>query len=105
MQTARRRHFLTVWDVEAFMDRTEYDTRIEAFIREIKSQPLAQGFDEIFYPGEIEARAAEINLREGLRLPADTWQDLAIVAAEIGAQDLLEASRVTAGSPAESPSR
>jgi LDH2 family malate/lactate/ureidoglycolate dehydrogenase len=98
-------HFLTVWDLEAFMDQAQYDERIEAFIREIKSQPLAQGFDEIFYPGEVEARAAEINLRQGLRLPADTWQDLATLAAEIGARDLLEASRLTAGSPAESPSR
>ncbi|MFC4274618.1 Ldh family oxidoreductase [Achromobacter aloeverae] len=59
-------HFLTVYDVDAFMDRTEFDQRMERFITEIKSQPLAQGFDEIFYRGEMEARAAERHLRDGL---------------------------------------
>jgi len=87
-------HFLTVYDIEAFMDREEFDSRMERFITEIKSQPLAQGCDEIFYPGEMEARASERHLRDGLRLPEDTWNDLASVAKEIGAIELLEKSRL-----------
>lgn len=88
-------HFLTVYDIEAFMDRPEFDARMERFVSEIKSQPLAQGFDEIFYPGEMEARASERHLRDGLSLPQDTWNDLAKVAEEIGATALLEECRVT----------
>jgi LDH2 family malate/lactate/ureidoglycolate dehydrogenase len=86
-------HFLTVYDIDAYMDRAEFDERMERFITEIKSQPLAQGFDEIFYPGEMEARASERHMREGLKLPLDTWNDLAKVAKEIGLSDLLESSR------------
>jgi LDH2 family malate/lactate/ureidoglycolate dehydrogenase len=88
-------HFLTVYDIEAFMDRPEFDERMERFIAEIKSQPLAQGFDEIFYPGEMEARAAERHLRDGLKLPEDTWNDLAKVAQEIGQAALLEECRAS----------
>ncbi|UYO93137.1 Ldh family oxidoreductase [Pollutimonas sp. M17] len=83
-------HFLTVYDIEAFMDRAEFDARMERFITEIKAQPLAQGFDEIFYPGEMEALAAERHLREGLRLPEDTWSDLAEVAREVGLMGVLD---------------
>lgn len=83
-------HFLTVYEIEAFMDRAEFDSRMERFITEIKSQPLAQGFEEIFYPGEMEARAAERHLRGGLNLPQDTWNDLSKVAHEIDANTLLE---------------
>ena len=46
-------------------------------IEELKSVPLAQGHDEIFYPGEIEARNETKNRRDGLLLPEDTLADLA----------------------------
>jgi LDH2 family malate/lactate/ureidoglycolate dehydrogenase len=51
--------------------------------------PLAQGFDEVFYPGEIETRNDVKNRREGLLLPDDTLTDLKKVAAEYGVQDRL----------------
>lgn len=87
-------HFLSVYDVEAFVERVEFDQRIERFISEIKAQPLAQGFDEIFYPGEMEARAAERHQREGLRLPQDTWADLEKIAQESGTANLLDECRL-----------
>lgn len=92
-------HFLTVHDIEAFMARGEYDRRIEAFIRELKAAPLAQGCDEIRYPGEVEAQAAERHAREGLRLPIDTWTDLGAIAAETGTLPLLQASRLDGAAP------
>ena len=38
--------------------------------------PLAQGFEEIVYPGEIEARNDGRNRADGLLLPQDTIADL-----------------------------
>lgn len=90
-------HFVTVYDVEAFMPAGEFAGRMEAFTDEIKSQPLAQGFEEIFYPGEIEDRNEQRHRASGLRLPADTWTDLVRIASETDAAALLEACRVTAG--------
>jgi LDH2 family malate/lactate/ureidoglycolate dehydrogenase len=46
--------------------------------------PLAQGFEEVFYPGEIEARNAARNRAEGLALPDDTLADLRQLAEETG---------------------
>lgn len=77
-------HFITVYDIEAFMPRAAFDERMARFVAELKSQPLADGFDEIFYPGELEARSERRCGREGLALPADTWADLARMADETG---------------------
>ena len=62
---------------------------MDALIAQIKGVPLAQGFDEVFYPGEIEARNDAKNRRDGLTLPEDTLTDLKKVAAEYHAEQLL----------------
>ena len=46
--------------------------------------PLAQGFDEVFYPGELEARNDAENRRRGIDLPDDTLADLVRLAGETG---------------------
>jgi LDH2 family malate/lactate/ureidoglycolate dehydrogenase len=58
-------------------------------VQEIKSVPTAQGFDEVFYPGEIEARNDKKNREEGLSLPEDTLADLKRIAKETGQENLL----------------
>jgi len=68
---------------------TEFILRVEEPIKQIKAVPLAQGFDEVFYPGEIEARNDAKNRREGLLLPEDTLTDLKKVAIEYRLQKLL----------------
>jgi LDH2 family malate/lactate/ureidoglycolate dehydrogenase len=49
---------------------------MEAFIAELKSVPLAKGVDEVFYPGEMEARSDSKLRREGIELPEDTVTEL-----------------------------
>src|SRR5215207_8970891 len=53
--------FLTI-DPAALGDTAEYEARVQRLIDEVKGVPLAQGFDEVFYPGEVEDRAEEANL-------------------------------------------
>lgn len=77
-------HFITVYDIEAFMPLATFNARMEAFLAEIKSVPLAQGVDEIFYPGEMEARADERQRREGIELPDDTIAELERLGRENG---------------------
>lgn len=86
-------HFISVYNIEDFIEPGKFSRRIEAFIEEIKSQPLAQGVSEIFLPGEMEARAHQRQLGEGIALPADTWGELVRLADETGTTDLLEAAR------------
>lgn len=72
-----------------------FEERMKAFTDEIKSQPLAQGFGEIFFPGEIEHRQEQKTLAACIQLPRDTWTDLERIAAEVGLSDALGASIAT----------
>jgi LDH2 family malate/lactate/ureidoglycolate dehydrogenase len=71
-------------DVAAFQPPAEFAARMEQLVAAIKAVPAAAGFDEVFYPGEIEARNDVRQRRDGLVLPQDTLADLAKVARETG---------------------
>ena len=77
-------HFIFVLDIAAFQPLEEFQARMERFIGELKGVPLAEGVEEVFYPGELEARNEERARREGLKLPGDTWRDLEKIAADCG---------------------
>ena len=82
-------HFLMAVNIEAMQPLAAFNARMEQFIAEIKAVPLAQGCDEVFYPGEMEARNDVRNRRQGLQLPDDTIADLQRIAGETGLQALL----------------
>jgi LDH2 family malate/lactate/ureidoglycolate dehydrogenase len=77
-------HFLTVFNIEGFQPLGDFHARMEAFIAELKSVPLAKGVDEVFYPGEIEARNDARFREQGIELPDDTFADLVRAGAETG---------------------
>jgi LDH2 family malate/lactate/ureidoglycolate dehydrogenase len=84
-QTERRSgagHLAIVLDIAAFQPLTTFERSMETMIEELKAVPLAVGHDEIFYPGEIEARNDARNRRDGLTMPDDTVRDLERVAAD-----------------------
>lgn len=81
-------HFMLAISIEAFQPLAQFTARMEQFVGEIKSVPPAKGFDEIFYPGEMEARNDANNRREGLVFPDDTLADLRRIAAETGLEKL-----------------
>ena len=76
-------------DIAAFQPLAEFNARMDEFVSEIKSVPVAKGFDEVFYTGEIEAKNAVRNREEGIQFPEDTLADLKRIARETG----LEARR------------
>lgn len=67
---------MIVLDISAMQPLAEFGERMERYVDELKSVPLAQGFTEIVYPGELEARNNAKNRAEGLILPDDTIADL-----------------------------
>jgi LDH2 family malate/lactate/ureidoglycolate dehydrogenase len=75
-------HLMVAMNIEAFQPLAQFNARMEAFVSEIKSVPLAKGFDEVFYPGEMEAGSDLRNRRDGLVLPQDTLDDLKRIAKE-----------------------
>jgi LDH2 family malate/lactate/ureidoglycolate dehydrogenase len=77
-------------NIEAFQPLAQFHARMAQFIAELKSVLLAQGCDEVFYPGEMEAASDIRHRQNGLQLPADTLADLARIAKETGLEALLQ---------------
>jgi LDH2 family malate/lactate/ureidoglycolate dehydrogenase len=88
-QQAERRsgcgHLVLAIDVAAVADPGGFAERMEALIAEMKAVPLAAGFEEVFYPGELEDRSRARRQREGIEVPAKTLEALERLAAETGA--------------------
>lgn len=82
-------HLMVALNIEAFLPPAEFNARMERLIADLKAVPLAKGFDEVFYPGEIEARNEARFLKEGLHLPEQTLADLAKLARETDREALL----------------
>lgn len=77
-------HFFLALDIAAFGPRAAFESRMEHMIAELRAVPLAPGFDEILYPGELEARNEARHAREGLELPEKTLADLRQEAERLG---------------------
>ena len=88
-QRSRAGQLMIALNIESIQPLAEFNARVEALITQIKSVPLAQGFEEVLYPGEIEARNDAENRREGLLLPEDTLTDLRKVAGQYDLHKLL----------------
>ena len=94
-QTAEKSHcghLMVAMNITSFQPLAQFNERMEQFIAEIKSVPLAKGYDEVFYPGEIEAGNDARNRKEGLLFPDDTLADLRRIAREAGLESKLPLS-------------
>ncbi len=73
-------HLVMALDVRAFLDEHDFEARIEQLIQNMKAVPLAPGFDEIFYPGELEDRSSRRADEVGVELPPKTVEELSVLA-------------------------
>jgi uncharacterized oxidoreductase len=73
-----------VFDVNAFRDLEDFKRDIAAFVAYLKETPLAAGFNEILYPGELEYRTAQQRQREGIYVEDETWRQLMALQQEYG---------------------
>src|SRR5215210_7516823 len=82
---SRAGHLFLAIDPAALGDPSDYEARVQRLIDEVKGVPLAQGFDEVFYPGEVEDRAEAANLAAGgVVLAAESVVELRRLGEETG---------------------
>jgi LDH2 family malate/lactate/ureidoglycolate dehydrogenase len=77
-------HFVMAVDIARLRPLAEFEADMERLIATMKDVPRAAGVDEVFYPGEIEARADVRARAEGILLPGDVAADLRAGAARLG---------------------
>jgi len=68
--------FFGAIDVSHFLPVEEFKAKVDEFIGLLKASDKAPGVEEIFMPGEIEARTKERRLKEGIPVVRAAWDEL-----------------------------
>lgn len=82
--------FMAAFNVSAFRPLETFKQDVTDFAHYLKSTPLAEGFTEILYPGEIEFRQTQKHLREGIAIEDKTWAKLKELAVKYKVADQLK---------------
>jgi LDH2 family malate/lactate/ureidoglycolate dehydrogenase len=81
--------FMAVFNVAAFRDLATFKAEVTDFAKYLKATPPAQGFTEVFYPGEVEFRKEQDRLKNGVPIEDATWKRLHDMATGFGIADKL----------------
>jgi LDH2 family malate/lactate/ureidoglycolate dehydrogenase len=79
-------HLAIALNIEACRPLAEFEADMERLISELKATPRAAGIEEIFYPGEIEARNDERGRANGIGLPPAVAEDLSSGGKRLGVE-------------------
>jgi LDH2 family malate/lactate/ureidoglycolate dehydrogenase len=79
--------FISVFDIERLQDRRRFEGMMGEFIAYLKDTPLAEGFDEILFPGELEMRLGAERRASGVTITDNTWADLVALTQEVVTAD------------------
>ena len=69
-------HFQAALNISHFMPLSEFTSRVDQLIRELKSSERIEGVEEIFLPGEIEWKKKAQRLKSGIPLSSAVWNEL-----------------------------
>lgn len=69
-------HFFCLFNIAAFLDPSEFRTRMDSMIEQLKTNKRRPGVDEILVPGERSARVAALNEAEGVPVGKETIAEL-----------------------------
>jgi LDH2 family malate/lactate/ureidoglycolate dehydrogenase len=64
-------HFFLAFKADLFLPRDTFETRMQTLGARVKSQPRAEGFEEILMPGELEDRNEKERRAQGIPLTPD----------------------------------
>ena len=76
--------FMAAFSVDAFRDLAEFKREVTEFAAYLTSTPPAEGFDRVYYPGELEHLRAAQKRQDGVEIEDATWERLRALADEYG---------------------
>jgi len=71
-------------NISAFTPVTEYQQRAESFLQKLKVIHPAEGFKEVMFPGEPEAKSAKQRSIQGIVIPDETWESMKQAIQKVG---------------------
>ncbi len=80
--------FITVINIKDFVSIDEFKSEVDGLIDYVKSSPKMPGVDEIYYPGEVEAKERKRRLENGIFVEDETWGQIVKVARELDVKDI-----------------
>jgi LDH2 family malate/lactate/ureidoglycolate dehydrogenase len=69
-------HLAIAINIAAIRPLADFEADMESLIHALKSAPRGDGVEEIYYPGEVEARCEARTLSDGIALPAEVLEEL-----------------------------
>jgi ureidoglycolate dehydrogenase (NAD+) len=69
-------HFMTFWDVARFVPLATFKQRMGQMIEELHGLPLFEGFERIYYPGEIEGERRTARSANGVPVEPGLFEEL-----------------------------
>ena len=82
--------FIAVFNVAAFRDLPTFRREVRDFAEYLKATPPGQGFDRVYYPGEIEFERERERRATGIPIEDATWAALGKLAGELGVASAME---------------
>jgi LDH2 family malate/lactate/ureidoglycolate dehydrogenase len=79
-------HLIVAIDIAALRPRADFDRDLQSLLATTKSVALAEGHDEIYYPGELEDRRLAAAKKSGVAVPAKTLEELDRLAVSCGVE-------------------
>jgi len=69
-------HLFGAINIENFINYDLFLERLEYMVKALKNSPLAEGFSNIFIPGEIEYKKTKIRKEEGIPMSEEIYSEL-----------------------------
>lgn len=69
-------HFISAWDISAFVPLASFMERIDTMIEELHALTPADGFDSVLFPGEIEAIRMKQRVMSGIPIEDGLYNEL-----------------------------
>jgi len=77
-------HFIAVYDLKRLMPLETFKRRLGEMLSEFRDLPPAEGFERVYYPGQIEGLRRERRREEGVPIDPGLYEELAGLGARFG---------------------
>ena len=72
-------HFVLAMDIGRLIPLSDFKRKVYEMVQEFKKLPPADGFDKVFYPGQIEAECRARRAEEGIPIDRGLYQELVLL--------------------------